>query len=345
MIKALIVEDSAVTRELLCHLLEEGGIEVVGMAADGEKGAEMAEALRPDVVLMDVHMPRLNGFESTRRIMETVPTPIVMVSATLGDGEASLAFAALEAGALMLLQKPPGPSHPAFEAETRRLLRSLKSMAEVKVVRRWPKRRQADPPGPAPLPERRVDMVAIGVSTGGPKVLIDILGRLPADLRAPILIVQHMSEGFIEGFARWLDEKLDLPVDLARDGTRARRGAVHLAPDGLQMGVTPDGRIALSPPMGEGGFCPSVSFLMRSVAASYGRMGLGIVLTGMGNDGADGLLALRQAGGVTIAQDEATSAIFGMPAEAARLGACELVLPPEKIAEAIARLAEARMPT
>jgi two-component system chemotaxis response regulator CheB len=345
MVRALIVEDSTVTRELLRYLLEDDDIEVVGTAENGEIGAEMTQALRPDVVLMDIHMPVMNGFEATRRIMETVPTPIVMVSATIGDGEASLAFAALEAGALALLQKPPGPAHPDFEAQSRRLLRTLKAMAEVKVVRRWPKRDTGGAFQSAPPKGRRIEMIAIGVSTGGPKVLIDILSRLPATLPAPILVVQHMSAGFMDGFARWLGEKLPLPVALATDGEQARRGTVYLAPDGVQMGVASSGRIELSSAMGENGFRPSASFLMRSVAASYGRMALGIVLTGMGSDGADGLLALRRAGGLTIGQDEASSAIFGMPAEAARIGACEMILPPEKIAEVIAGLAETRNPT
>jgi two-component system chemotaxis response regulator CheB len=213
-------------------------------------------------------------------------------------------------------------------------------MAEVKVVTRW---RAAAPPvvGSAlkPQPGRRVQLVAIGASTGGPRVIAEILAGLAPGLTASVLIVQHMAPGFSDGFAQWLGARTGLPAGLAQPDAPLVPGRLYLAPDELQMGVTRDGRIALRPAPARGGFCPSASELFESVAAAYGRSAMGIVLTGMGRDGADGLLQLRRAGGVTIAQDAESCVVFGMPKEAIALGAVDSVLRPDQIAAAIRSMA------
>lgn len=340
MIRVLVADDSAVIREYLAYLLgEDSALEVVGTAQDGLEAVEMAERLKPDVILMDVHMPRMNGIEATCRIMERTPIPIVMASASTTGDEAAKTFDALKAGALTLVANPSGPDHPGQAENVRKLIQTVKLMAEVKVVRRWPKRPHQAPPSPPPArPDQKVRLIAIGASTGGPQVLAEILAGLPDDLAAPVLIVQHISKGFIAGLVEWLGSSTPLAVKLAEPGEAVRPGTVYLAPDGAQMGIVKDGRLHLTSELSENGFSPSVSYLFRSVAEAYGRSAVGILLTGMGRDGADGLRELRKAGGVTIAQDEESSVIFGMPREAICLGAAQHVLAPEQIVRVIRSL-------
>ncbi|OFW42912.1 MAG: hypothetical protein A3J29_20600 [Acidobacteria bacterium RIFCSPLOWO2_12_FULL_67_14b] len=337
MIRVLVAEDSAVTREYLVYLLgQDPALEVVGVARDGLEAVQQAERLRPDVIVMDVHMPRMDGYEATRQIMERVPTPIVVVSASSSRQEVAHTLDALKAGALTVLDKPAGPDHPAHEESARRLVETVRLMAEVKVVRRWPRRDH--PERPAPVAARvgqKIQLVAIAASTGGPPVVAEILRRLPGDLAAPVLLVQHIAAGFTEGLVEWLARETPLTVKLAAAGESAASGTVYIAPDGFQMGITTRGQIRLVKEPTGNGFCPSASHLFESVAEAYGPTAIGVLLTGMGRDGADGLLRLRQTGGVTIAQDEQSSAIFGMPAEAIRLGAAASVLAPEDIARAI----------
>lgn len=339
--RVLVVDDSAVTREYLIYLLEEDpDIEVVGTAVDGLEATEKAAQLKPDVILMDVHMPRLNGYEAACRIMEQTPTPIVMASASMEQGETSMTFEAIRAGALTVVQKPVGFGHPLAAQTGRQLIQTLKLMAEVKVVRRWPRREPpAQPDPPMPRPQQRISAVAIGASTGGPAVLMEILGALPVDLSMPVLVVQHIAAGFTSGLISWLQQGTPLRVKLAEAGNDLDAGTVYLAPDGWQMGVSRNHRIHLAKDGANYGFCPSVSYLFESVAAVYGRSALGVLLTGMGQDGASGLLSLRRAGSMTIAQDADSSTIFGMPAAAINLGAAQYVLAPAAIAQTIRSLA------
>ena len=338
MIHVLVADDSATVREYLIFLLgQDPELQVVGAACNGLEAVEQAERLRPDVILMDVHMPRMNGYEATRQIMGRVPMPIVMVSASLSRDEVAMTFEALKAGALMVVEKPGGPDHPNHAETARRLVEAVKLMAEVKVVRRWrPKEQVACPPTVSTGPFR---LVAIGASTGGPQAVAEILRGLPRDLEVPILIVQHIAPGFTRGLSEWLGMETRLTVKLAEAGEAIRSGAVYLAPEGSQMGIAREGRIRLTKEPAEDHFCPSASYLFQSVAESYGRFAIGILLTGMGRDGAAGLKQLREAGGMTIAQDEESSVIFGMPGEAIRLGAAEYVLSPEQIAGTIRALA------
>jgi two-component system chemotaxis response regulator CheB len=342
-IRVLVADDSATVRQYLAYLLgEDSDLEVVGTAADGFEAVEKATHVRPDVIVMDVHMPRMGGLEATELIMQRVPTPIVMVSTAARPEDAAMTFDALKAGALTVLEKPGGLDHPAQAETARRLLDTVKLMAPVKVVRRWPRREARAVALPVAVDSsRRIRLVAIGASTGGPQVLAEILAGQSRSFPAPILIVQHISPGFTDGLARWLALGTPLTVKVAESGEPARPGTVYLAPDGLQMGVSPDGRIGLSGERGEDGFCPSVSYLFAAVAESYGRSAMGILLTGMGRDGATGLRKLRDAGGITIAQDKESSVIFGMPAEAIRLAAAHHVLSPVEVVEMMRSLVSA----
>ena len=343
--RVLVVEDSPVMRELLVHLLgADPGIEVTGFANDGEEALEAVKVKKPDVVTMDFHMPRVNGLDATRRIMETYPTPIVIVSGSSAREEVTSAFRLLEAGALAVVEKPRGPGHPDHEAAARELVQTVKTMAEVKVVRRWARREEPLPAAPAPRNVRieagvaEARLVAIGASTGGPIVLKTILAGLPGNFAVPILIVQHIASGFTEGFVEWLGPAAGFPVHVATDAEQPLPGHAYVAPDGFHMTLRNDGAIALSGDAPENGHRPSVSCLFRSVAAVLGRKAIGVLLTGMGKDGAEELKLMRDKGAVTIAQDRDTSVVHGMPGEAIGLEAASYVLAPAEIAAVLAGL-------
>jgi len=339
-IRVLIVEDSAVQREFLAFVLEESGhFEIVGTAANGEEGVEAVGRLHPDIVLMDCHMPKLDGIGATRIIMEKWPTPIVIASASIVPGEVTLTFDAIKNGALAVVNKPPAFGSPAYDRVAGELVRTLRLMSEVQVVRRWAARSgKAIPAASVATTAGRSDVrvIAIAGSTGAPGVIAEILTGIAAAGTPPVLIVQHITDGFVEGFAGWLNVRTGMSVTVAQDGQLAQSGCAYLAPDGLQMGIAANGRIVLTADADDDGFRPSGTFLLRSVARAFGAAAMGIVLTGMGRDGAAGLLDLRRAGGVTIAQDEQSSIVFGMPREAIRLGAAEHVLSPPEIVTYIA---------
>ena len=344
MINVLVVEDSAVIREFLIHVLSsDPTIQVIGTASNGLEALEAVRQKRPDVITMDIHMPKMNGFDATRRIMETVPTPIIIVSGSSSQEEVSTPFQALEAGALAVVHRPTGPDHPEYAATAKELIQTVKVMAEVKVVRRWarPIKEVSVPLMPKfetkkELPDVRI--VAIGASTGGPVVLEAILSLLPKDFPVPILIVQHMATGFLQGFVEWLTQSTGIPVHIAAHGEHIQPGHVYAAPDGYHMGVQSGGQIQLSKDEPENGLRPSVAYLFRSVAKAFGQKAMGIILTGMGRDGAEELKMMNQLGAVTIAQDEESSVVYGMPGEAVQIGAAAYVMPPEKIAAAMTSL-------
>lgn len=345
MIKVLVVEDSPVVREFLVHILgADPGIQVIGTANDGEQALVAVARQRPDVITMDIHMPKLDGLEATRRIMETHPTPIVIVSGSTDPREVSTTFRAMEAGALAVLRRPAGIGHPDHEASAAELVQTVKLMSEVKVIRRWPKAgRQPQVPPPAQAHHAQIEakarVVAIGASTGGPPVLQTILAALPQDFPVPILIVQHMAAGFTQGFVQWLAQTSSLPVHLATHDEHVRPGHVYVAPDEFQMRVERGGKIVLTKDEPENGLRPSVSYLLRSVAEVYGRDAVAGLLTGMGRDGAEALKLLKEKGAVTFAQDKESSVVHGMPGEAIKLDAATFVLPPEKIAAVLTNLA------
>ena len=332
MIRVLIAEDSAVTREYLRWLIDEAeGLEVAGVARDGQEAVELAAQLRPDVILMDVHMPQMDGFQATRLIMERHPTPIVMATASSSKAETRGAFEALDAGALLLLDKPPAPWADGHDEAAAELVRSVTLMAEVKVVRRWAARPAVDGAPPRFPRVRAPRVIAIGASTGGPQVLSAILAALPGRLSVPLLLVQHISDGFIDGFVEWLGTRTPMEVVLAERGDEPRPGTIHVASSDRHMGIESDGRIKLDAGPLVNGFRPSISHLFDSVETCCGSESVGNLINGMGRDGEDGLRRMREYGALTIAQDEASSVIFGMPAEAVRLNAAVEVLAPDRI--------------
>lgn len=346
MIRVLVVEDSAVVRTFLLHILGSNPeIEIAGTAENGEDAVEAVARLKPDVITMDVHMPRLNGFDATRRIMETRPTPIVIVSGSPDVNETAKAFRALEAGALAVLPRPAGIGHAGQESGAADLVQTVKLMAEVKVVRRWARPKPEDVvPADSLPPERRVPgagvaVVAVGASTGGPAALQCILSALPKSLPVPILVVQHIAPGFTEGFVEWLGHTSNLPVHVPAQGHYILPGHVYVAPEGLHMEVAMGGQIRLTQKEFENGLRPSVSYLFRSVARVYGGCAVGILLTGMGKDGAEELKQMRKWGAITIAQDRESSVVYGMPGEAMRLGAARYVLCPDQISAMLESLA------
>ena len=249
-------------------------------------------------------------------------------------------------GAVAFMDRPRGIGHPDHEATTKELVQTVKLMAEVKVVRRWVRLRKdatagvASPPvvvSPEQAPAE-IQVVAMGASTGGPLVLQTILSELPSDYSVPVLIVQHMAKGFIEGFVNWLAPTSALPIHVAKSGEQILPGHVYVAPDGLQKEVQLGGTLVLTEDESEDGHRPSVDYLFRSVSRIYGRKAVGVLLTGMGNDGAKGLKEMRENGAVTIAQNQESSVVHGMPGKAIRLDAATYVLPPNRIASALASL-------
>ena len=348
MIRVLVVEDSPTVREFLLQILRsDPAIEVVATAESGEEALEAVERTRPDIITMDIHMPRMNGFDATRQIMETHPTPIIIVSGAADATDTARAFQAIEAGALAVLSKPVGPGHPEHQNRVAELVRTVKLMSEVKVVRRWPRYRHA---GVAPAmslskeirlqtTQSQPRIVAIGASTGGPPVLQKILATLPENFPIPLLIVQHIAAGFTQGLAEWLSQSSSLSVHIPRHGQSVLPGHVYVAPDGVHMAVGEDGRVQLRSDEPENGLRPSVACLFRSVAEAYGPSAVGVLLTGMGKDGAWELKLMKERGAVTIAQDQETSVVHGMPGEAIRIGGATYVLPAEKIRLALASLA------
>jgi two-component system chemotaxis response regulator CheB len=341
MISVLVVEDSRVEREVLLHVLEsDPGVRVVGTASDGAEAVEMVARFRPDVVTMDLVMPRMNGIDATRRIMETTPVPVVVVSGNWGCEEVARASEAFAAGALAGVRKPRGPEASDYEELRGDLLRTLRQMAGVKVVRRWRRTRGGDASPALPLerPRDGLKVVAVGVSTGGPPALEAMLRRLPETFPLPILIVQHIAEGFVDGLTEWLRRASRLGVQLAENRCLPRGGQVYLAPDGVHMGIDSSGRIVLERSAPEHSQRPSASYLFRSVAAACGGRAVGALLTGMGRDGARELRELRDLGAVTVAQNAESCVVFGMPAEAIRLGAARHVLPPEGIGDLLCAL-------
>jgi two-component system chemotaxis response regulator CheB len=356
MIKVLVVEDSPVALELLKHILSsDPEITVVGTATNGLEAVEFVKRERPDVITMDIIMPKMDGFEATRQIMGTHPVPIVIVSASLVREEVEKTWRAVEAGAVAVLEKPRYVGFGKSTEEGERLVQTVKLMSQVKVVRRWNRGSSAlqpgpetSPPSPRPIAKpdpqivsvfgQKIRVVAIGASTGGPPVLQQIFSSLPPSFPAPILLVQHISPGFTQGFVDWLNRTATLQARLAVDGERIIPGNIYVAPDGHQMKVDTGGRIVLATEEAENGIRPSISYLFRSVASAFGAKSIGILLTGMGRDGADELKTMRDKGALTIAQDKESSIVYGMPMEAVKLGAAQYSLPPDKIIDMLMKV-------
>lgn len=335
-VRVLVVDGSSAARRELADVLEtDAGIRVVGCVDSGRAALEFLGREKPDIVVMDIHMHGTDGYEATRAIMESLPLPIVLCSAPDQPEDVATTFRAFEAGAVAVVARPQ-PLSAEFEQRAAEMRRMVRLMSEVKVVRRWPKRRTSATPTPtAPLPRHPFGAVGIGASTGGPPALQTLLAGLPKDFALPILVVQHITRGFLPGLADWLGQTTPLHVQIAAHDMEPRPGHVYLAPDDFHMELGESHRIRLTREAPENSLRPSVDRLFRSLAQQCGARGIGVLLTGMGKDGARGLLAMREAGAWTIAQDEATCTVFGMPREAIALGAAREVLPLDAIGAAV----------
>ncbi|GJJ03220.1 chemotaxis response regulator protein-glutamate methylesterase [Duganella rhizosphaerae] len=337
-LRVLVVEDSLTVRMHLCELLEaDPAIELVGKAEDGKQAIELCLALRPDVISLDMMMPVMTGLAATEYIMAYCPTPILVVSSSVNRGELFRTYEALAAGALDVIEKP----RPDQLGWGEHYIAMLKLVARIKVVTHLRGRRAAGAPPmapSAPVPQQGLRLIAVGASTGGPRALVDVLGALPADFPLPLLVVIHIAEPFGASFVYWLDDHCALDVRLARHGQPLPARGVVLAAPGLHLELR--GRQLVCERGPERHSCrPSVDVLFESVARECGGGAAAVLLTGMGQDGARGMLAVRNSGGLTIAQDEASSVVYGMPREAALLNAAQRILPLAEIGPALAALA------
>lgn len=349
-VRVLMVEDSATIRGRLQDILaSDPDVELVGMAGDGKTAIELCETLRPDVVTMDMMLPVMSGLAATEYIMAHFPTPILIVSASTNRGEVFKTYEALAAGAVDVLDKPLGDE--ADDAWERRFLSTLKLVSRIRVITH-PRARLAPsfaapalppPPSGQIAPTSGYEVLAIGASTGGPGAIIQVLKALPQDFRLPILLVLHINEMFAPAFAEWLDGQTGRRASYPRDGdlVKAHAGRVAIAPATHHMLVR-GGRLRLTLDPERHSCRPSVDVLFESVAREYRESAAAVLLTGMGRDGATGLLDIRRAGGSTIAQDEATCVVYGMPREAAMIGAAMRVLPLAEIGPAIGVLTTER---
>lgn len=341
-IRVLIADDSLVAREMLSQILHsDPEIEIVGMAHDGAEAVKMVAELRPDLVTMDIHMPRLDGLAATEQIMAYSPTPILVVSSSVHGEGVGRAFDALSAGALEVVKKPEPRDWAELDGIARDIIRKVRVLSRVRVIThirgRHPLRAEHQASEPPKTPFGASELVAIGSSTGGPTALLAVLGRLDAAFPLPIVIAQHIAEGFVPGLVSWLDAGCAIHVTEALDGGTIEPGVAYVAPTGRNMEVS-GAHTRFSAPKDGQLYIPSADTLFESVARSFGSRGIGVLLTGMGADGALGLRQLFDQGGFTIAQDEETSTVFGMPKSAIEAGAARKVLPIQEIGPELTRL-------
>lgn len=338
MIKVLVVDDSPMIQHLMIDILSsDKDINVIGVVKNGEEAVNFVGKNKPDIITMDINMPVMDGFEATRRIMETNPVPIIMVTGLFNSKDIDKTFKAMQAGAVSVIEKPVGITDNNFNIISENMIKMVKLMSEVKVIKRKSFNRNvisthvSDRKLNADYLELKV--AAIGVSTGGPPVLQSIFSKLPPNIKVPILVVQHITPGFLAGLVAWLSQVTKYPIHIATQGEKVLPGHIYFAPDEYHMGINNNGQILLNKGEKENGLRPAVSYLFSSIANSYGKNSLAILLTGMGKDGALELKQLKDKGAITVAQDKETSVIFGMPGEAIKLDAATYVLSPEKIAE------------
>jgi two-component system chemotaxis response regulator CheB len=353
-IRVLVVEDSFTVRKRLIEVITlDPGLEVVGEADNGQQGVELCQALRPDVITLDMNLPVMDGVTATEHIMGHFPTPILIVSSSTNRGDLFKTYDALAAGAVDVLEKPSADA--AEGTWERKFLAALKLVSRIRVIthirarlgsvgRAQATRLEASayPVAAAAsrLPDAGRSVIALGASTGGPGALVDVLRAIPAGSIAAVLIVLHIDEPFSSAFADWLASQTSHSVAYARGGEplAAARGRVFMAPPGRHLTVK-GGKLWLTNDPERHSCRPSVDVLFETLARDCAGDVVAALLTGMGRDGADGLLELRRAGAHTIAQDEATSVIYGMPREAALLGAADQILPLFEIGPALARIA------
>lgn len=343
MINILIVDDSETETTLLKTILEmETDMQVVACAKNGIEAVELAERYKPDLITMDIIMPLMDGFEATRVIMSENPRPIVVISSAANDEIIDTTFQALEAGALSVIEKPVNVTSPAFEEVRKDIIETIRSMADIRVIsKHFPlinKRilRQKSENG-----DHDFEIIAMGASVGGTQALKTIFANLPNNFPVPIVVVQHMTKGFINGFSKWLGAELSIKVKTADANEPLEKGTIYLAPDDFHLEIIKVNNnltTRLNKCGAVSGFCPSITALFDSVAKVTGKQSVGVLLTGMGSDGANGLLAIKNVHGLTIIQDEKSSVVFGMGAVAQSLGAVDKVVELDKMADFLKRL-------
>lgn len=343
MIRVLIVDDSTVIRQSTRFILQsDPEIQVVGEASNGADAIAQVERLCPDVVTMDLTMPKMGGLDAIREIMAAHPVPIVVVTTLDLERELGIAAQATRLGAVSILNRPAGLATQGCQQFAHKLIEQVKLMSAVRVIRQVRGSAHSSPLPPV-APSRvelaqKTEIIAIGSSTGGPAALHKILSALPENLPVPVVIVQHISFGFVEGLASWLNDASRLQVKVGHAGAKIAPGHAFIAPDDRHMLIDQFGHITLSPAAPVSGHRPSVTPLFESVARAFGRAAIGVILTGMGSDGATGMKTLHDAGALTLAQDEASCVVFGMPKEAITLGAVRRVEPLANIARILQEL-------
>lgn len=336
LIRVLVVEDSILMCKVLTTLLNgDPEIIVTAIATNGKEAVELVPHLRPDLITMDMEMPLMDGLEAIKQIMSSHPTPILIFSSSVFRKGMEKVFQAISYGALDVMDKGEVVLKGNMNSGEL-LIEKVKQLAQKKVTYRFPmeERTEISPPigsGRRKTPSPKI--IAMVASTGGPQALLEILKPLPESFPCGIVIVQHIATGFLSGLVHWLDKECRIKIKIAEDSEAIRPGVAYIAPENLQMRVREGGRIKLSNETAENGHMPSGDVLLESVAKIYGRESIGIILTGMGRDGVIGLKAIKQNRGKTMAQDEKSCVVFGMPHAAIELGVVDQVLPLKRISE------------
>ncbi len=335
-IRVLVTDDSATVRNWLSTVLTpDHGFQIVGEARDGSQAITLTRSLKPDIIVMDVEMPNTDGFHATDAIMRATPTPILIFTSTAVYRSKRVPFRSLSAGALEVMLKPKSVMDERHHVIADMLRKKLRVLSNVVVIRKTGVPDPLSRPTVGPLFHGAPTIVAIGASTGGPTAIATLLAGMQPNASFGAVIVQHMAEEFIPGFVEWLGESCKVPVAEARQFDTIQPGKIYVAPGTHHLCISPSRRFELvdGPLVHE---CrPSIDMLFKSVARAAPRETLGILLTGMGSDGAEGLLQLRKAGGQTLAQDEASSVIFGMPKEALAMGAVDTLFSLDVLAAAL----------
>lgn len=332
--KVLIVDDSPTALELLKYIIsKDPELEVIGTAKSGEECLQFLKQNSPEVITLDVVMPGIQGYELTKKILETRKVPIVIITAAYNPKQVDSCFQAMEAGAFSIIQKPSGFKDEFFHEQCKSITETIKTVREIdrSDVNHSTYKFQKSINVKGEIPQ--YEAVAIGGSLGAPQVLHTILNRLPEDFPVPIYVVQHIMPGYVQGMVSWLNYSSALTVVLAEDGQQGKPGHVYIAPDKSHMEVLKGNVIHLDCKLSKSGFQPSLSRLFRSMVTGFGPRAIGVILTGLGRDGVEELKLMKLKGALTISQDMENSALYGMAQEAVRTGAVRQSLSPERIAQ------------
>ncbi len=348
MINVLIVDDSLTTREYLKHIIDsDPRMQLAGEAKNGEDAIVKAESVKPDVIIMDIQMPGINGYEATQAIMEKCPVPIIIHSALVAPEHTENIFKSMKVGAVAVSQKPPGLGHPESKQLVEKLLRTVKLMSEVKVVRLLKQKKRASQTKPVHTKilqglSSSTGIIAIGASTGGPPALQTILSNLNHNFTIPIVIVQHIANGFLNGMVDWLSKTTHLTLKIPKTGEPVKGGHVYFAPEDHHIAISPARAFQVYKIDAHENFKRPISHLFSSVAKIYKNNAIGVLLTGMGNDGVIGVKEMKEQGATTLVQDKESSVVFGMPGEAIKINAATYILNPTGITSFLNKISRER---